>query len=150
MIVNKLIGKAVNQIPKTIKRDEFARDADGCIIGSYTYVDCYCEKCGKKTDFPDNSELVMSGQVFNLYTYPINSNLFIFETKKGRAITYCSMNCLVAHNHRASNDSGTQEFLAEYGKAVILSYGEMKLNLNRSLLSTKCDFDDKQFEEIKI
>jgi hypothetical protein len=63
----------------------------------------YCERCTIKIEKPfkvtiNNKE---TGQLFFCKSY-IGTEHFIYETKKGRAVVYCSEYCRDLHNHRFS------------------------------------------------
>lgn len=81
-------GKISNQSPKYV---------------NYMRALCRCEKCGKFLELPDEVNININNSVFNALSY-VNSKSFIYETKSGTAVTYCSKYCRNKHNHRFTND----------------------------------------------
>jgi hypothetical protein len=77
-------GKVVNQHPK---RRGFA--------SQHTL----CEKCNKLIPAPELNMFDTGSFVFEVRHY-LNTNYFIYETKCGRAVSYCSEYCRNKHNHR--------------------------------------------------
>lgn len=77
-----LEGKIANQIPN-IKFDNSLS----------------CEKCKKIIDKPVTSALYVGKYKFNTYSY-IGTDQYIYETKSGRSVVYCSKYCMKRHNHR--------------------------------------------------
>lgn len=79
-------GKLVNQSPK---------------IKNYTSAKSSCAKCSKLIDAPDISVLTVNNKTYTVRDY-LNSEYFIYETKSGTAVVYCSRYCRNKHNHRFS------------------------------------------------
>lgn len=67
-----------------------------------------CDACRTMMPAPTKSEVVGPlNEVFNLYHYLVNPEFknkmfecFIYESKSGVAVTYCSDRCRKKHNHR--------------------------------------------------
>lgn len=60
-----------------------------------------CDKCFKKLSPPERVEVVSNStnQVFICASY-IGTPNFIYESKSGTAVVYCSEYCRNKHNHR--------------------------------------------------
>lgn len=59
-----------------------------------------CGKCGRTISKPSITSLSLeSNQVLIVYSY-IETSHFIYPTKSGKAVTYCSKHCRNKHNHR--------------------------------------------------
>lgn len=73
-------GKIANQRPKNLTK---------------------CEKCRKETPYPDNGTFAqtLGPSIFEAFSYIGTSN-FIYESKSGTAVVYCSEYCRNKHNHR--------------------------------------------------
>ena len=77
-------GKIANQSPKLL---------------NYTSAKCLCEKCGKLLEAPKFLDILLGLKSFTVRTY-VGTEHFIYETKSGTAVTYCSKYCRNKHNHR--------------------------------------------------
>lgn len=77
-------GKIANQCPK---------------IRNYTSAKTLCEKCNKTMEAPYRSFLQIDHTTFLTFNY-IDTPHYIYETKSGIAIVYCSKYCRDRHNHR--------------------------------------------------
>ena len=60
-----------------------------------------CSKCNKLLPMPNKAVIKSdaTSQVFNCSSY-IGSKYFIYESKSGTAVVYCSEYCRDKHNHR--------------------------------------------------
>lgn len=61
-----------------------------------------CSKCSKLLQNPSPSvvdNVLTTNQVFNCFSY-IGTDYFVYETKRGIAVVYCSDYCRKKHNHR--------------------------------------------------
>lgn len=61
-----------------------------------------CSKCNKLIPKPNPTivnDTLNTNQVFNCSSY-IGTKFFIYESKKGTAVVYCSEYCRNKHNHR--------------------------------------------------
>lgn len=77
-------GKIANQHPK---------------ITNYTTAKVKCEKCNKLIESPFRCFSEFSNKVYLTFSY-IGTSHYIYETKMGIAIIYCSRYCRDKHNHR--------------------------------------------------
>lgn len=77
-------GKIANQCPKII---------------NYTTAKTRCEKCNKIIEAPFRNFTEFDNKVYLTFNY-IGTSHYIYETKIGIAITYCSKYCRDRHNHR--------------------------------------------------
>lgn len=59
-----------------------------------------CEKCSKEIDYPEYSVLGVGDDTLYEVNHYLNSKFFIYETKVGVAVAYCSNYCRKKHNHR--------------------------------------------------
>jgi hypothetical protein len=81
-------GKVVNQHPR---RRGFA--------AQYTI----CEKCCKLIPAPEMKMVKLGKNNFFTYNY-LNTQYFIYESKGGCAVSYCSEYCRNKHNHRFNRE----------------------------------------------
>ena len=62
-----------------------------------------CSKCGKLIHSPEKlavvSNIIQGATMFTAYSY-VGTRYFIYETKSGSAVVYCSAYCRDKHNHR--------------------------------------------------
>ena len=62
-----------------------------------------CGKCRKLLPIPNNITIEVQDlakkQIFTCASY-IGTNFYIYETKSGRGVVYCSKYCRDKHNHR--------------------------------------------------
>lgn len=58
-----------------------------------------CSKCNKLMDYPDTKVLGSNKKVYLVRSY-LDSPFYIYETRKGQAVVYCSKYCRDKHNHR--------------------------------------------------
>ncbi len=77
-------GKITNQCPK---------------ITNYASAKTQCEKCNKIIEAPLRGFVRLDNKDYLTFNY-INTPHYIYETKAGIAITYCSKYCRNLHNHR--------------------------------------------------
>lgn len=77
-------GKIVNQCPKQV---------------NLTSRKTVCEKCRKILNFPEEKSITFSENSYVTYNY-LNTDHYIYETKIGRSVAYCSNYCKQKHNHR--------------------------------------------------
>ena len=77
-------GKVANQAAKEV---------------NYTTAKCHCSKCDKIIEAPKKKHVSIEDKVFLLQSY-LGTENFIYETKSGSAVTYCSKYCRDKHNHR--------------------------------------------------
>lgn len=77
-------GKIANQCPS---------------ITNYTSAKTQCEKCSKVIDAPFRSLVKINDKDYLTFDY-IGKPHFIYETKGGISVTYCSDYCKRKHNHR--------------------------------------------------
>ncbi len=77
-------GKISNQAPKKF---------------NYTTAKCHCAKCSKIIEIPHKQHVMIEDKAFLIQSY-IGTKNFIYETKSGSAVTYCSQYCRDKHNHR--------------------------------------------------
>lgn len=77
-------GKIANQAPR---------------FTNYTSAKCHCAKCNKIIDTPKVIDLKLEERLFTVRSY-IGAKFYIYETKSGTAVTYCSQYCRDKHNHR--------------------------------------------------
>lgn len=77
-------GKIVNQCP---------------IIINYTTAKTKCGKCGKIIDAPVRDFVTIGVKAYLTFNY-IQTSSYIYETKSGRSVAYCSDYCRKKHNHR--------------------------------------------------
>ena len=79
-------GKIANQSPSRTIRGEVK-----------------CSKCSKLVDIPEYGALKIEKdskeEHLIVYSY-LHKQQFIYETRKGRAVVYCSKYCRDKHNHR--------------------------------------------------
>jgi hypothetical protein len=82
-------GKVANQRPR------------GKWILNCVPVAVKCGNCSKILCAPTSAEVIgfKFQQVFQAYSY-LGSKYFIYDTKSGRSICYCSDYCRKQHNHR--------------------------------------------------
>lgn len=82
-------GKVANQRPR------------GKWVLNCIPVEVNCGNCKKTFHAPVSTEVkgFYSKQVFAAYSY-MGSEYFIYDTKSGRSVCYCSDFCRKAHNHR--------------------------------------------------
>lgn len=78
-----LEGKLANQLPSKLR-----------LNGSVT-----CEKCGKVFNRPDPMIISAGNSVYDVQSY-LGTERFIYETKSGHSVVYCSDYCKRKHNHR--------------------------------------------------
>ena len=76
---------------------------DGKIVNQYhRHIEgrykCGC--CGKKMEDPDDVFIKLSGSYYDCKMYNPQSPYFIYETKRGNSVVYCSDECRKKHNHR--------------------------------------------------
>lgn len=76
---------------------------DGKIVNQRPQNLTKCGKCQKTIPYPDNGTFAQTSgpSIFEAFSYIGTSN-FIYETKSGRAVVYCSEYCRDRHNHRFS------------------------------------------------
>ena len=62
-----------------------------------------CSKCGKNIKAPQSAIVDNSStdQLFTCASY-VGTRFFIYESKSGKAVVYCSEYCRNKHNHRFS------------------------------------------------
>jgi len=58
-----------------------------------------CSKCNKTILAPSYTTMEANNRVFSISHY-IGTAHFIYETKSGRSVLYCSDYCRKKHNHR--------------------------------------------------
>jgi hypothetical protein len=60
-----------------------------------------CSKCGTELSQPDNGTFAETSgpSIYEAYSY-LKTSFYIYETKSGRAVVYCSEYCRNKHNHR--------------------------------------------------
>ena len=58
-----------------------------------------CSKCRKLIDYPHSTVIRTKGGKYFVYSY-LETEHFIYETKSGDAVAYCSKYCASKHNHR--------------------------------------------------
>lgn len=58
-----------------------------------------CAKCNSKLDLPEVFNLETKVDNYKVYSY-LQTSSFIYETKSGTAVVYCSEYCRNKHNHR--------------------------------------------------
>lgn len=75
-------GKVANQSP-SVKMDNTVR----------------CEKCSKIFSAPLRSTMLTPPRGYIIRHY-VHTSFFIYETKSGVAVVYCSDYCRKKHNHR--------------------------------------------------
>ena len=83
-------GKIVNQKPKRLKLNP-----------DYMIEQALCEKCSTLVTTPAKVHVVsLRGDVvFEAFSYA-GTKPYIYETKSGNAVVYCSEYCRNKHNHR--------------------------------------------------
>jgi hypothetical protein len=59
-----------------------------------------CEHCRKEIDHPEQRVIRLNIKLAYYVCHYINTPHYIYETKSGRAVTYCSKYCRNRHNHR--------------------------------------------------
>jgi hypothetical protein len=59
-----------------------------------------CEKCQKVIDAPEGATLKLSPDTVYIVRHYLQKPQFIYETKSGYAVIYCSEYCRNKHNHR--------------------------------------------------
>lgn len=59
-----------------------------------------CEKCCKLIDVPEAAVLKTKTDEHYFVFHYIRKDHFIYETKSGHAVVYCSEYCRNKHNHR--------------------------------------------------
>lgn len=76
---------------------------EGKIANQNTWVklngSALCGKCRRCVNRPEFTELKIEEKTFTMYHY-IGTKNFIYETKRGIAVVYCSDYCRKKHNHR--------------------------------------------------
>ena len=78
---------------------------DGKIANQETHIRLSgkipCSKCNKLLPVPNKAVIKSdaTSQVFNCSSY-IGTSYFIYESKSGTAVVYCSQYCRDKHNHR--------------------------------------------------
>jgi hypothetical protein len=77
-------GKLANQKPK---------------FKNFTSAKCTCEKCSKILEAPKIINILVDKISYSVRSY-IGESKYIYETKSGVAVTYCSKYCRDKHNHR--------------------------------------------------
>lgn len=89
-------GKVVNQLPR--------RKLDGHICGN-----CSCIVPSPKKDLIRGVDETSVHFIYHYLANPEDTlhRLFIYETKSGLAIVYCSDRCRRAHNHRFAKKNGS-------------------------------------------
>ena len=80
----KFDGKIANQCPSAV---------------NFSTAKTLCAKCNKLIDFPKRLVVEIDSNTYFVYSY-LNTTHSIYETKRGRAIAYCSDYCKRKHNHR--------------------------------------------------
>jgi hypothetical protein len=82
-------GKVANQRPR-------GRWVLNCVP-----VEVTCENCNKRFGPPVSTSVkgVNYAQEFAAFSY-LGSDKFIYDTKSGRSVCYCSDFCRKSHNHR--------------------------------------------------
>lgn len=78
-------GKLANQRPN--------------LVGGFGHKSSCCSKCGKNIKKPEQIFLKMKEKVILLQSY-IGTEMYIYETKSGKSVVYCSRFCRNKHNHR--------------------------------------------------
>jgi len=68
-------------------------------IKNYDSAKTSCSKCGKLINAPNLEYLLINKKVYTVSSY-LDTDHFIYETKKGTAAVYCSDYCRKKHNHR--------------------------------------------------
>lgn len=58
-----------------------------------------CGKCGTLLEFPERHFVKIGTETYATFSY-LNTPFFIYETKRGKAVVYCSGYCRKKHNHR--------------------------------------------------
>lgn len=77
-------GKIANQCP---------------FIINYTTPKTECSKCGKVIEAPHRSFIEINNRVYLTFNY-LETTHYLYETKGGVAVAYCSDYCKRKHNHR--------------------------------------------------
>ena len=77
-------GKIANQQPK---------------IKNLTTAKSYCEKCNKLIEAPLRNYITVGEKMYLVFSY-IDTSHYVYETKAGVAVAYCSKYCRDRHNHR--------------------------------------------------
>lgn len=77
-------GKIANQCPRLV---------------NYTSAKSKCAKCSKLIEAPSVSVVNFNNKAYTIRDYLDTCN-FIYETKSGIAVVYCSEYCRNKHNHR--------------------------------------------------
>ena len=79
-------GKIVNQSPT---------------ITNLTSAKTKCEKCARVIEAPTRFMMNVNDTFYLAFSY-LDTDYFVYETKSGRAVAYCSEYCKSKHNHRFS------------------------------------------------
>lgn len=69
--------------------------------GTYIHQQQLCSKCFKIIQAPKQGTFAEIGgnSIFTIVSY-LNTSHFIYESKSGKAVVYCSDYCRRKHNHR--------------------------------------------------
>lgn len=68
-------------------------------IKNLTSDKTYCEKCDKTVEAPHRAFIQPNYNTFQAFNY-LDTPHYIYETKAGVAVVYCSKYCRDRHNHR--------------------------------------------------
>lgn len=68
-------------------------------ITNLTSAKTKCGKCNRTMEAPIRSYAKLHNKFYLTFSY-LESEAYIYETKAGIAITYCSKYCRDKHNHR--------------------------------------------------
>lgn len=60
-----------------------------------------CAKCNTVIPSPTKTRIPLNKKFFLIESY-INTPFYIYESKSGKSVCYCSSHCKKAHNHRFS------------------------------------------------
>lgn len=58
-----------------------------------------CERCQKEIDVPTDVTTTANGVTLYLKSY-VGTENFVYESRSGNAVCYCSAYCAKKHNHR--------------------------------------------------
>ena len=58
-----------------------------------------CSKCSKLIPEPETNVVETKKGIFLIYNY-IKQEYFIYESRSGHSVVYCSDYCMKKHNHR--------------------------------------------------
>ena len=104
-------GKVVNQ--------KYSLKIDGNIL-------CGC--CRKQIENPTNGILVIWGNDYIAESY-IHTPYYIYETKSGIAVVYCSDKCRRKHNHRFTRKGKNEDYEHSLVQRIVKLENHIKKNL---------------------